>query len=119
MLLYYLILIVFIGVLIYAFCSLVILKQQKNSGAFFKHNFTIPMGATYTSKKHNNVFQTINKKDYTAFPETIKDDEYYFCQNKYVFNGTEWIAKSIRNEENVLQEINGYPVVYNLENMQQ
>ena len=110
MLIYYLLFIVFIGILIYAFCSLVILKQQKDSSAFFKHNFTIPMGATYTSKKHNRVFQTTNKKDYTAFPETTKDDEYYFCQNKYVFNGHEWIVESIRDKTNVLKEINGYAV---------
>ena len=72
MLIYYLLFIVFIGILIYAFCSLVILKQQKDSGAFFKHNFTIPMGATYTSKKHNRVFQTTNKKDYTHFQKQQK-----------------------------------------------
>lgn len=97
--------------LLYAIASLMLMAIQKKRGVLYKHNHTIPVGATYTSKKHNQAFSSINNKNRVSFPETIDGDEYYFCQNKYVFNNNSWQSILIRDSKNVLLEINGYNVL--------
>lgn len=92
-------------------CQLNTDGYTKKSGVLYKHNHTIPVGATYTSKKHNQAFSSINNKNRVSFPETIDGDEYYFCQNKYVFNNNSWQSILIRDSKNVLLEINGYNVL--------
>ena len=74
-----------------------------------KHNGTIPSGAVYTSQKHGNTFVT-NNEEYTPFPETIEMDEYYFKNNKYVFQNGSWNCVSVKNHSYILKEINGYKV---------
>lgn len=110
----------FFVIFVYALCNLLFISSQKKNGNLFKHKFeeihmscgsVIPIGATYISTKNNGEMLQSTGAEMKHFPETVDGDEYYFCQNLYVFNSGHWTTKSIKDPKNVLTEINGHSVV--------